>query len=281
LGIGFVYDQRDPYIDFQIATGTLKEDSMEERKIIALHHLEAMWTDHSVFPSEVYHKDMVLRGLSARRGLGVVRGVDINAFNPDVQGEGIREALGIEHRFVVGWFGMMTSYRLIEEVLIPLIESVDVSAPDVHFIIGGSGELMQAFKSLKERRPDVRMTLLGHVPHQDLPRYLAACELLLCPLNTNNLFSSNASPLKILEALAVGRPVIATSVKVRYKDFSELRGIVWTGKTLPEFIGALTHVRERYPELRATAEAQARDFDRFSTKSNISKIVDGIESVCK
>ncbi|MDD1773869.1 MAG: glycosyltransferase, partial [Methanomassiliicoccales archaeon] len=229
LGVRYALDQRDPFVDYEIAKGNLKEGSWRHRRLELLNNLALRLTDLAIFPSETYADELRSRGLPAKNSIGTIRGVDDQQFNPQVDGSTIRSSLGLNDKFVVGWFGMMTHYRQLEEVVIPLIEKARDFIPDIHFLIGGHGDLEGAFSRLKDSRPDLGMTVLGFVPYPRLPEHLAACDVLLGPLNTQYRLISLTSPLKIMESLAVGRPIIATETKVSKGDYRDLAGVVWTG----------------------------------------------------
>jgi glycosyltransferase involved in cell wall biosynthesis len=280
LGIKCVCDQRDPYIDFEIAQGRLKERSWEHTKLAFMYRLIFEFTDLSIFPSRVYEEEMRNRGLSAWNSLGVIRGVDIDRFKDTGEGTKIRTNLGLEGKFVIGWFGTMLPYRSIEEALIPLIENAATKIPNAHFLIGGFGPLQSDFEKLKERHPDANLTLLGYVPYEDMPKYVSACDVLLCPLSAKYRFTLNASPLKILESVAVGRPIIATSINVRDSDYKDIKGVIWTGTGYEDFLQSLDFVHKNYRRYREEAERQAEDFEAFSTRSRIAELVDGIEKCC-
>lgn len=277
LDVEYVLDQRDPYVDFEVARGNLKEGSCKHRYLELLNNLAFRLTDLVVFPSETYANEFRRRGLPAENSLGAIRGIDNQRFNPQVDGSKIRSNLGLQDKFVVGWFGMMLPYRQLEEVVIPLIERGRDFIPNVHFLIGGSGELSGAFDHLRNSRPDLGMTILGSVPYAKLPEHLAACDVLLCPLNTEHRLASLTSPLKILESLAVGRPIIATETKVRDGDYKDLIGVVWTGPDYDSFREALIEVHRRYEFYRDLAFKQARDFSKYTLEFTISKIANAIE----
>lgn len=277
VGVKYVLDQRDPYIDFEVARGNLKEGSCKHRYLELLNNLTFRLTDLAIFPSETYANEFRGRGLPVKSSLGAIRGIDDQQFNHQVDGSKIRSNLGLQNKFVVGWFGMMLPYRQLEEVVIPLIERGRDFIPDVHFLIGGSGELRGAFDRLQNSRPDLGMTVLGSVPYARLPEHLAACDVLLCPLNTEHRFASLTSPLKILESLAVGRPIIATETKVSKEDYKDLVGVVWTGPNYDSFREALIEVYRRYDFHRDLAFRQAREFSRYNLRFTISKIVNAIE----
>jgi glycosyltransferase involved in cell wall biosynthesis len=279
IGIKTIFDQRDPYIDFNIAVGKIKEGSWEQRRLTIIYRLISRFTDLSIFPSKVYEEDMRSRGLSSKSSLGIFRGVDTSLFKDTGQGSEIREKLGIQEKFVVGWFGMMHGNRRIEEVIVPLIEGAATYIPNIHFLIGGKGELETKFIELESREPDLPMHNLGFVPYRQLPGCIAACDVLLCPLKTDDRFSRHASPLKILEALAIGRPVIATETEVSKKDFSGLRGVIWTGMEYDEFLKSLIAAHDGYEHFLEEARGQALNFQEFSSDAAINRIVCRIEDV--
>jgi len=279
-GIRYVFDQRDPFIDYEVARGVLKEGSWRHKVLRFSYRLDFEFTDLAIFPSEIYAAEFSIKGIPEGKKMGVIRGVDKQLFNPQVDGQAKRAGLGLEGKFVVGWFGMMQPYRQIEEVVIPLIERAGESIPNIHFLIGGLGELSDKFVQLQKSRPDLGMTFLGFVPYANLPEHLAACDVLLCPLNTARHFAKYASPLKVLESLAVGRPIIATETKVREGDFKDLQGVIWTGPDCKGFMDSLMMVHADYAHYREQAAEQALDFDRYTLESTISKIVDAVEKLC-
>jgi glycosyltransferase involved in cell wall biosynthesis len=52
-----------------------------------------------------------------------------------------------------------------------------------------------------------RVILTGRVPHADIPAYLAAMDVTVAPYTAQDGFYF--SPLKVVESLAAGRPVVA------------------------------------------------------------------------
>lgn len=279
-GIKYVFDQRDPYIDHRIATRTLEEGSAEHRLLTAVYRLASRFTDLAIYPSEAYAKQSAGTLGRARSTIGVIRGVDLRLFNPGADGSGVRSRLGLDGRFVVGWFGMMNPSRQIEEVLIPLIRDSKDSLPDASFVIGGRGRLRPVLEKLVAEVPKANIILLGYVDYAELPSHIAACDVILCPLNLEHSSSRMATPLKIVESLAVARPVIATETAAREEDYADLDGVVWTGAGFEDFRRALVMVHGQYGLWRQRAARQAEDFMRYSKEHGISRIVNAIREAC-
>ena len=55
-----------------------------------------------------------------------------------------------------------------------------------------------------------RVYFIGQLPHDQVPQYLAASDLLAATYKQSNFFYF--SPLKIVEYMAMGKPIIATSL---------------------------------------------------------------------
>jgi len=275
-GIKVVLDERDPSVDFEVATGELSAESPRYRWALRTMRLTERLSNLIILTSKAYEQLYVSEAFPSEKVVGVFRGVDTTLFNPNADPRMIRSRLGLDGKFVIGWFGLMHPFRLIKEVLVPLIGEVADSMPDAHVLIGGDGPLFGEFQPLA-RDGHLPVTVLGLVPYDELPRYIAACDVLLCTVNTGFRHTLNSTWLKIGEAVAVGRPVIATRSNISELDFREMRGVVWVEPSLVAFFGALKALRQDYPVYRAQAQGQAGHFDEYAVPHTIGVIVDRIQ----
>lgn len=280
VGLIVVFDLRDPYIDYQIAYGKLRYGSLRHAFYRIQYSLIYKLTDLIILPSQVYANAYVSEErIPTKKIIGIPRGVDSEQFNTDVDPTDVKKDLGLQGKFVVGWFGMMHKYRLVKEIIVPTIKSIRDVIPDGHVLIGGKGELLRSFEELEAAKPEYPFTLLGLVPYNDLPNYIAACDVLLSPIDPSYRFTQNSVWLKILEALAVGRPIISTRTGLKEGDFKDVKGIVWTEPNLASFLDALKHVRDNYAYYLQLASEQASHFQDFTTDFTISRLVDKIEQL--
>ncbi len=90
-----------------------------------------------------------------------------------------------------------------------LFTAVAKQLPDIHFVLVGACSLPAGWCNL----PNV--SLLGQRPFDEVPDYLAACDVLIMPWN-DSPWIEGCNPVKLKEYLAAGRPVVTT-------DFPELR----------------------------------------------------------
>jgi glycosyltransferase involved in cell wall biosynthesis len=275
-GMKVVLDERDPAVDFEVATGELSTGSPRFNTTFRVTRLNERLASLLILTSKAYEQLYLSEGFPPEKVIGSFRGVDPALFNPLVKGDQVRVRLGLDGKFVIGWFGLMHSFRQIREVLIPLVREVKEAMPDSHIVVGGNGPLYGEFQALS-RDDSLPLTLAGLVPYPELPSYIAACDVLLCPVDARYRFTQNSCWLKIAESLAVGRPVIATRTKIAELDYKGLKGTLWAGPNLESFMKAIEEIRGDYPSYLAQAQEQARHFDAYSVNNAIGKLVDRIE----
>ncbi len=121
--------------------------------------------------------------------------------------------------------------------------------PDMQFIII-AGESSRHFPVLKN------LLVLQQVPFTDLPHYLAAADVCLCPYckKTEQFYNS---PLKCFDYMAAGKPVIATALGQLRQIIQHGTNGIFTDGTVAALTENLTMLKED-PELRGRLGANAR-----------------------
>jgi glycosyltransferase involved in cell wall biosynthesis len=82
---------------------------------------------------------------------------------------------------------------------------------DVAVALVGTDPASDTGRALKARYPDVR--LLGRIPFQHVPRYLAAADVVAVP-QRNSSDTRGQTPAKLFDAMALGRPIVSTEVSM-------------------------------------------------------------------
>lgn len=275
LRIKFVSDLRDPYVEHEVASGSLQKGSAKERYIRTLANISHSLTDLLVVPSEEYRGHFA-RVKDSSEILPVYRGVDDSKFNPAVKGDTVREVLGLQDHFVIGWFGIMRTYRRIQEIIIPLIEKTASLIPKAHFLIGGSGPLKGEFLRLKERNPHAPFRYMGFIPYDQIPQYVAACDVILCPISTEFEHGRYSLWLRYSESIAMGRPLLATKTPACIRHFGKLRGVMFVDDDIDQFLNGLVELHKRYNDYRRLALDDALNFGEYTIRISSRKIVDAI-----
>lgn len=118
-----------------------------------------------------------------------------------------------ESAFIVGYVGRLHTVGMDKGVgtLIQALSQVD----DAHLaLVGGPDDMAEDLRRQWRELglPDERFLYAGHVPPADVPRYLRAFDVCVMPLPRAAHFAHYASPLKLFEYMASGRPTVASDL---------------------------------------------------------------------
>jgi len=104
--------------------------------------------------------------------------------------------------------------------------------------VGQNGPLLGAAKQLQEEHPRL-VAVVPDVPFDELPKYYAACTLLVAPTKGDRACGSLAA----LEAMATGRPVVAARVGgIPEKVIDGETGILVAPDSPEELVRAISRV---------------------------------------
>jgi len=172
-------------------------------------------------------------------------------------GAAFRRGLGLPPDAVVaGFIGWFRAWHGLERLL-EAAASEEWRQARIHLVLAGDGPAMA---DLRQRREALgvadRVVLCGPVPRQDIEAALAAFDIAVQPAVT-----SYACPMKILEYMAAGRPIVAPgSANVRELLSDGTTALLCAGDANPGVedlqSGVLRLARD--PELRRRLGAAAR-----------------------
>jgi glycosyltransferase involved in cell wall biosynthesis len=153
--------------------------------------------------------DLVSLGVAPREKFTVVRlGIELDervGTDSDGPRADMRRALGIPaDRFVVGWIGRMTGVKRTDDVLLA-VRALRERGVDTVLCMVGDGPDRDAVERRAHQLGIVRDSLfLGY--QEEVASYYAAFDALILPS------ANEGTPVSAIEALAGGRPVVATRV---------------------------------------------------------------------
>jgi len=155
--------------------------------------------------SEIVKNTIVSWGIVPEKIEVIEDRVDCNHFNPKIDGNQIRQKLGIKKKMVIS-VGSLIEIKGFG-TLLEAAKLVTKSISDVKFVIVGDGPLKQKLiqKSM-ELGISNNVIFVGNIPYDVLPTYYAASDLFVHPSYVESMGRV------ILEAQASGKPVIASNV---------------------------------------------------------------------
>lgn len=131
--------------------------------------------------------------------------------------------------------GRMTYYKGFDI----LINAAAALPDDCAVLIGGDGELLEHYKSMVTKRGLVgKVHLLGHIADHELASHFEACDI-FCMSST---VRSEAYGVAILEAMVMGKPIVATDIEgsgVPWVNEHGVTGLNVPAGNVPQLVEAL------------------------------------------
>jgi len=189
----------------------------------------------------------------------IPNGVDTSFFKvDDDKRRKLRNNLGIDESDVLVLY--FTRLRATKGVFtfLKAMDKVIKKTTHVKFLVAGSGPLASYVREMERKFSNRLHTSLGYVPDEDLPYLYNASDVYVLPSYVEGM------PLSVMEAMACGKPVIATSVgDVPVLVKNGVNGIVIPPGNADMLAESIIYMAEN-PELRKRmAEANVRKMKEY------------------
>ena len=231
-------------------------------------------TDRLIAVSPEVRDELVALGVAPERKFSVIRlGIELEprvAFEGDVTE--VRRRHGIPRdAFVVGWFGRMTAVKRTDDLLTTLVALRDRRVDALLLLVGDGGDRARLEQRAHELGVARFCVFLGY--QEDVAPWYAVCDAVALTS------VSEGTPVTIIEALAAGRAVVATSVGgvPDVVDDGETGFLVPPGdiEGLAERLAQLA----RDPERRDAMGREGRE--RVLRRYAVERLVDDVDELCR
>jgi glycosyltransferase involved in cell wall biosynthesis len=182
---------------------------------------------------------LAAEGVPSDRLMYVPHAVDVTKFHSEVAPE-LRQQLKLSSKsMVIGYAGTLTREKGFDQLLDALRQLKPVK--DVILLVAGEESAKDKWQEIADGLAGVHF--LGRLEHQSMPGFMASLDLFVIPSFTETL------PTTLLEALATGTPVMATSVGGISEFLQEEWGILLESPKSSSIVSALEEWRMRRREL--------------------------------
>jgi PEP-CTERM/exosortase A-associated glycosyltransferase len=161
---------------------------------------------------EGLRRDIVARGIPEAKVTVIPNSVDVERFSPERHRDpDLARRLGLDGKQVVGFLGSFYAYEGLE-LLIEAFPVLLEKRPSLRAILVGEGPREEAVKR-KARDLGIADKILfpGRVPFSEVRRYYDLVDVLVYPRFGMRL-TETVTPLKPLEAMAMGKLLVASNV---------------------------------------------------------------------
>ena len=161
-------------------------------------------------------------------------GVNLELFRPEAFNRNVmRKKLGLTGKFIVFYHGSFSAHRGIIEA----IESISIlreEYPDlILFLLGGGPARFLIEELVQKRQLQNRVIVHTPVEYVDVPKFIAMCDLGIVPL-PDILDWRYQCPLKLIEYLSMGKPVVVTDIPANREVTRESEFTIYVPSANPE-----------------------------------------------
>lgn len=209
-GLPFVYEIRAFWED---AANPNKQGgrSLRERLTRELETFVAREADAVTAIAKPLIEDLKGRGISPNKLFHVPNGVDTKRLNPRARDEGLAHKLDLAENPIFGFFGSLYKYEGISW-LIRAAAELRSQGHRFGMLIIGRGEDQPAIQdAIRACDASPYTRCIDFVPHEHIVEYYSVIDIAVYPRQRCRL-TDLVTPLKPLEAMALGKPVLASSV---------------------------------------------------------------------
>ncbi|HIJ39963.1 MAG TPA: glycosyltransferase [Deltaproteobacteria bacterium] len=208
--IPIVYEIRAFWEDAAVASNKFSSTSVQYRTIRWMETFICRSVDRVVSISRSMKNDLIARGIPESKVFVVPNGVDALKFESKPKNPELISNLGLNGKAVIGYLGTFYDFEGIDD-LIRAFAAIYEREKNVALLIVGGGEMENAIRNQIAKPGGAGVIFVGKVPPDAVPEYYALMDMVVYPRKRTRI-TEMTTPLKPLEAMALGKPVICSAV---------------------------------------------------------------------
>jgi glycosyltransferase involved in cell wall biosynthesis len=139
-------------------------------------------------------------------------GIDTDYYENQTDPTTLRNALGLPAGKIILYVGKLNEKKGVT-YLLQAFHTIAQDQPDCHLVVVGTGLLEESLKRERKRLElESQVTFAGQQGKQAVRNYFQASDLVVVPSIIDSTGETEGLPVVLLEALASGKPVVATRV---------------------------------------------------------------------
>jgi glycosyltransferase involved in cell wall biosynthesis len=183
------------------------EGSLKGRLYAMLELSTNFALDRYIVVSKAIHEALIQHGVSSQKIDVIHNAIEINHGEIASSGNSLNYALNLPANSIVLIAAGRLTWAKGYEDLINALNLIIEEDPRVYCLIAGDGELRQSLEAeIKSSGLTKHVLLLGYLPREDVLSLMRVSDIFIMPSR------SEGTPIALLEAAALRKPILATSV---------------------------------------------------------------------
>lgn len=156
-------------------------------------------------------------------------GIDLERFDPKIDGSVIRKEYGIKDDelllFFMGWIYHFAGVKEVAE------ELGKGNHENIKLMVVGDGDAYSDLEEIREKYDlHEKLILTGKQPYNTIPEFIAAAAVCILPAYSDEIIMQDIVPIKVYEYMAMGKPVLTTELPGIKTEFGNDNGILYVKK---------------------------------------------------
>ena len=211
-GVPVVYEMRSSWEDAAVTEGATRQGSLRYRLSRALETRVLRRAAAVTTICEGLRTEICARGVPGGRVTVIPNAVDVEQFaRPPAGSAALRARYAPDGQPLVGFIGSFYNWEGLDLLVTAAGLLRDRGQPCRLLLVGGGAEDERLRAQVAALRLGDQVIFTGRVPHAEVTDWYGALDLLVYP-RPPTLLTDLVTPLKPLEAMAAGRPVLASDV---------------------------------------------------------------------
>jgi PEP-CTERM/exosortase A-associated glycosyltransferase len=257
LRVPVVYEIRAFWEDAAVDHRTYAEGSWKYRATRAAETWACRHVDRITVLCRGLEEDLAGRGIARERMTVIGNGIDLTRFAPAAPDEELRARWNLRGAKVAAFIGSFYRYEGLD-LLLEAYARIRPRFPDLRLLLVGGGEMEEELRE-SARRLGIAdgVIFAGRIPQERIPGVYALADVLVYPRHAMRL-TELVTPLKPLEAMAMGKALLASDVGGHRDLIQDGRtGVLFPPGDTEALALSLTRLLED-PDLRRNLEESGR-----------------------
>jgi glycosyltransferase involved in cell wall biosynthesis len=250
-----------PFVYFVLDTlHTLVHERVFQAIAKRLEQYNYRHSDMVISVNKLLREYTVEMGADEKKAVVLPHGIDLSRFAEAARDrENVRAKYGFKEKDVVLYFmGYLYGFSGLMQVANYLKDNIR-KYPHVKLFIVGEGPIYEPLRKLSKKLPN-NMLVLGWQPYKNIPSIISASDICILPSEINDTMKKIV-PIKILEYMAAGKPVISTRLPGVLKEFGKNNGVLYVDKPEDTIGKSSIAYDSQINDYRSKAKAFVKKYD--------------------